>query len=112
MAINIPSKSEKRASELRDAVRLLAWASYKTENNLKGKQAFDGYEVFNEEWKEHEIQTMNLVELEKFIKSLGYTSEEVMAMREETYLRKSQMNNQSSTISTVSKTFETSEIPY
>ena len=89
MALNIPSKSEKRASELRDAVRLLAWDAYKIENNLKGQKAFDGYESFNDEWKQHEIHTMNLVQIEKFIKNLGYGADELMNMRKETYERKS-----------------------
>lgn len=94
MAINIPTKSEKHASELRDAVRLLAWDAYKVENNLKGQKAFDGYEGFNQEWKTHDVQTMNLVQIEKFIKTLGYTTEEVMKLREETYQRKALMKNQ------------------
>ncbi|MGB8689585.1 MAG: hypothetical protein WCD53_19910 [Microcoleus sp.] len=88
MAINIPSKSEKHASELRDAVRLLAWDAYKLENSLKGNDAFNGYASFNDEWKDHEIQTMNLVQIEKFIKNLGYTTDELMKMRQETYERK------------------------
>lgn len=92
MAINIPSKSDKRASELRDAVRLLAWDAYKLENNLKGNAAFEAYETFNDEWKKHEIQLMNLAAIEKFIVNLGYTSDEVMTMRSETYTRKAQMN--------------------
>ncbi|MEG4302400.1 hypothetical protein [Microcoleus sp. D3_18a_C4] len=114
MAINIPSKSEKRASELRDAVRLLAWDSYKLENNLKGKAAFEGYAVFNEEWQEHEIQGMNLAAIEKFIKSLGYTPDEVMKMREETYARKSQMNAQSASSSSTARSEAPSfdEVPY
>ena len=110
MAINIPTKSEKRASELRDGIRLLAWSSYKIENNLKGQAAFDGYEVFNAEWLEHEVQTMNLVAIEKFIKNLGYTSEEIITLREGTYVRKSEMNGKKSiSTSTVSTT---EEIPY
>lgn len=89
MALNIPSKSEKRASELRDAVRLLAWDAYKIENSLKGEDAFNGYESFNDEWKLHEIHEWNLVQIEKFIKNLGYTADELMNMRQETYERKS-----------------------
>lgn len=111
MAINIPTKSEKRASELRDGVRLLAWESYKIENSLKGQKAFDGYECFNDEWKEHEIHGFNLVAVEKFIKSLGYTPEEVLALRSEVYERKAKMNGQKSTISTSTiSTFD--EAPY
>lgn len=89
MPLNIPSKSEKRASELRDAVRLLAWDAYKIENGLKGQQAFDGYDSFNDEWKLHEIHEWNLVKIEKFIKDLGYAADELMNMRLETYERKS-----------------------
>lgn len=91
MTINIPSKSEKHASELRDAVRLLAWDAYKLENSLKGDDAFNGYTSFNDEWKTHEIQTMNLMQIEKFIKNLGYTSDELMKMRQETYERKASL---------------------
>ena len=115
MSINIPTKSEKRASELRDAVRLLAWDSYKLENSLKGEAAFKGYEPFNEEWKEHEVQSMDLAAIEKFITSLGYTSAEVMTARNETYLKKAQMNATRSTSSTsTERTEKTSydEVPY
>jgi|JFJP01.1.fsa_nt_gi hypothetical protein len=92
MAIVIPSKSEKRASELRDGLRLLAWEAYKFANNLKGQDAFNGYSDFNDEWKEHDIQKLDVKGLEKLIMSLGYTSEELMQMREETYQRKAEMN--------------------
>ncbi|MEG3842619.1 hypothetical protein QT986_20605 [Microcoleus sp. herbarium14] len=114
MAINIPSKSEKRASELRDAVRLLAWDSYKLENNLKGEAAFKGYEPFNEEWLEHEIHEMNLDAIEKFITSLGYTSAEVMTARTETYTKKAQMNATRSSSTSTQRTEKTSydEVPY
>lgn len=115
MAINIPSKSQKRTSELRDAVRLLAWDSYKLENSLKGEAAFKGYASFNEEWVAHEIQEMNLVAIEKFITSLGYTPEEVLNMRSETYQKKAEMNANSSNGSSSKRTEKTSsydEIPY
>ncbi|MEG3981855.1 hypothetical protein QUA08_13875 [Microcoleus sp. T3B2] len=114
VAINIPSKSEKRASELRDAVRLLAWDSYKLENNLKGKAAFEGYAVFNDEWKEHEIQEMNLAAIEKFIKSLGYTPEEMMILRSETYTKKAQMNSKSANSTSTERSEAPSfdEVPY
>ncbi|PSB52159.1 hypothetical protein C7B67_08205 [filamentous cyanobacterium Phorm 6] len=110
MAINISSKSQKRASELRDAVRLLAWDSYKIENSLKGQAAFDGYSSFTEEWKEHEIHGMILPAIEKFITDLGYTAEEVMNMRSETYQKKAEMNGNTSKRTEKTSSYE--EIPY
>jgi hypothetical protein len=92
MAIIIPSKSEKRASELRDGLRLLAWEAYKIANNLKGQDAFNGYSQFNDEWKEHDIQKLDVKGIEKLIVSLGYTIDELMQIREETYQRKAEFN--------------------
>jgi len=48
MALNIPSFTEKRASQLRDAIRIIAWDTYKSENKVKGKdEAYKAYEKFS-----------------------------------------------------------------
>ncbi|MDB9513919.1 hypothetical protein PN499_22215 [Kamptonema animale CS-326] len=84
MAILIPSKSEKNASQLRDALRILAWQQYKSDNpEIKG---LEGYEVFEAEWKIHDIQAMNEQELLKLIKDLGYSLADILKVRTDYYI--------------------------
>lgn len=89
MAINIPSKSDKQASQLRDGLRVLAWNQYKLDNQVKGLEA---YEEFDSEWKAHEIQNMSLKEIQKLIKDLGYSDNEILLIRSEYYRNREQLN--------------------
>ena len=103
--ICIPSKSDKEASQLRDCLRILAWQQYKIENQVKGLEA---YEEFANEWKNHEVQKMNLKALEKLIKELGYSINEITNIRSEYYQNKQQINIQEN----VNQEQNLDEIPY
>jgi len=92
MALNIPSSSEKRASQLRDAIRIIAWDTYKSENQVKGKEAaFKAYKSFNTEWKAHEIHDLDYDGVIDFAQDLGYEIKELLSIRTEHYLRRNEM---------------------
>ncbi|MEG4518866.1 hypothetical protein [Microcoleus sp. AT9b-C5] len=92
MAINILTKSEKEAANLRDAFRILAWSQFKAENDtdLKG---LDLYELFKVEWLEYKIHSMLLPEILDFIKQFGYSPEELLQIRSEYYANKKEYIN-------------------
>ncbi|MEG4496993.1 hypothetical protein QUB05_07280 [Microcoleus sp. F10-C6] len=92
MAIHILTKAEKEASTLRDAIRIMAWSQFKSENDtdLKG---LDLYEVFKRDWDAYEIHSMLLPEIRVFIGKLGYSAEELMQIRSEYYANKKEYNN-------------------
>ncbi|MCT7965044.1 hypothetical protein NG799_01695 [Laspinema sp. D1] len=91
--ICIPSKADKVRSTLVDSIRLLAWTMYKSQHKLQGQQAFAGYPAFETEWLAHEIHKMDLKGVQKFIKSLGYSEEELLEDRSKYYERKRGYNN-------------------
>lgn len=92
MAISIPNRNDKLANQIRDAIRILAWQEFKTDNTseLKGLEL---YEVFKEEWESHEIHKMNLNQLQKFIADFGYTQSDLVSIRREYYQNKQSFNN-------------------
>ncbi len=92
MAISIPNRNDKRASQIRDAIRILAWQEYKNANEteLKGLEL---YELFKEEWTKHEIQKMDLNKLQKFIADLGYSQSDLVQIRGDYYRNKQQYQN-------------------
>lgn len=93
MALNIPSFSEKRASQLRDAVRILAWDNYKREHQIKGKDnGYKAYEVFTVEWKKHEIHDLDYDGVVEFAQDLGYEIKDLLAVRSDHYVRRNEMN--------------------
>jgi len=93
MALNIPSFTEKRASQLRDAIRIIAWDTYKSENRIKGKdKAFKAYELFDAEWKAHEIHDLDYKGVVEFAVDLGYEIKDLLAVRTEHYVRRNEMN--------------------
>ncbi|MEO9124765.1 MAG: hypothetical protein ABI262_08780 [Microcoleus sp.] len=93
MALNIPSFTEKRASQLRDAVRILAWDNYKRENKIKGKdEAYKAYELFTAEWKVHEIHDLDYDGVVEFALDLGYEIKDLLAVRTEHYMRRNELN--------------------
>jgi len=88
MSIFIPSKSQKTTSTLVDCFRVLAWQHYKSsykDSELKGLEL---YEEFKEGWLEHEIHKMDLKSIQKFIKEMGYTEEELLEIRSDYYEQK------------------------
>ncbi|MBP0015330.1 MAG: hypothetical protein J7525_19745 [Roseofilum sp. SID3] len=89
MTINLMTKSQKKANQLRDALRIHAWGQFKIDNNLSGDDAFAGYEIFKREWEKHEVQSMNYQALIELIEDLEYTEEEFMNLRSAHYERKS-----------------------
>ncbi|MEW6499231.1 MAG: hypothetical protein AB1589_43125 [Cyanobacteriota bacterium] len=91
--ISIPSKSNKQLSQLKDAVRILAWQQYKIDNQVKGLEA---YEEFSEEWNAHEIHDMDMKQFKALIKSLEYTIPELLQIRSEYYKQRNQLNGDSS----------------
>ncbi|MEG3899024.1 MULTISPECIES: hypothetical protein [unclassified Microcoleus] len=92
MAITILTKSEKEAANLRDAIRIMAWGQFKSENDtdLKG---LDLYEIFKVEWLEYKIHSMKLPEILEFVKQFGYSTEELMEIRAEYYANKKEYAN-------------------
>lgn len=94
--ISIPTKSQKSASVLVDALRIIAWTAYKSEQNnkpkseeSKDKTPYEIYQDFIPEWLEHEVHKMDLPKLQKFIKDLGYSENELQQIRSEYYEKKS-----------------------
>lgn len=85
--LNIPTKTDKEKSILIDAIRILAWSQYKIDNNVSGLQA---YSAFEEEWNKHEIHNYDQKKLNQFIKSLGYTPEDLLSERSKYYQRRNQ----------------------
>lgn len=93
MALTIPSYTEKRASQLRDAIRIIAWDTYKSENDVKGKeQSYKAYEAFKVEWQNHEIHSHSYEKIVEFAKDLGYEIKDLLAIRTEHYVRRNEMN--------------------
>jgi hypothetical protein len=93
MALNIPSYTEKRASQLRDAIRIIAWDNYKSENQVKGKEAaFKAYESFKAEWTAHEIHELDYDGVVDFAQDLGYEIKDLLGVRTEHYLRRNEVN--------------------
>lgn len=97
MTIHIPSKSDKLRSQLVDSLRILSWKQYKIDNKDSELKGLDLYELFNNEWKEHEIHKMNMTQLKKFIKELEYTDEELMNIRSEYYQARKDYDYESTT---------------
>ena len=89
--ISIPSKSDKEVSQLRDSLRILAWQQYKADNQVKGLEA---YEEFAHEWQNHEIQKMDLKAIEKLIKELGYSVNEITDIRSNYYQSRNNYNEE------------------
>ena len=107
--ISIPSKSDIQASQLRDSLRVLAWNQYKIDNQVKGLEA---YEEFAHEWQNHEIQQMNLKAIQKLIKDLGYSVDEMLQIRSEYYRKREQMNGNASVSVNETQEKNLDEIPY
>ena len=102
--IAIPSKSGRAASQLRDALRILCWTAYKSENKElvgKGKEYptnFELYQTFDAEWEKHTVHEMELEELTKFIQEeLEYTLPELNIIRSEYYEGRKQYRTGNST---------------
>lgn len=83
----IPKKEDKLKSQLIDHVRILAWQNYKS-NNSTDLTGLELYEVFNAEWKAHEIHKMTVSKIEKFIADLGYTIDELVENSKDYYVAK------------------------
>jgi hypothetical protein len=90
--ITIPSKADKQRSTLVDSLRIMSWAQYKSHHKLTGQDAFNGYSEFSNEWEKHEIHSYDLKKVQKFVKDLGYTEEELLQSRSEYYQRKYEQN--------------------
>ena len=127
--IAIPSKSGRAASQLRDALRILSWTNYKSDQKEfvgKGKEFpsnFELYQAFDDEWKTHTVHEMELAELSKFIfEELEYTLEELNKIRSEYYEGRKQYRGNNSGNSTAiaianssvtpTQVVETEEHPY
>ena len=80
--INIPSKSDKQRTLILDAFRVLAWQQYKQENEVSG---LEGYELFESEWKQHEVHQHDLTQLTQLATQLGYSLQNLTQIRQEYY---------------------------
>ncbi|MEG4594139.1 hypothetical protein QUB00_20360 [Microcoleus sp. F8_C2] len=89
MTITFPSKTGKKRSVLLDALRILAWEEYRATNkeSLKNLE-YGGYELFDTEWKSHEIHNMSYVELLGFAKSLEFAENDLLNLRSNYYAKK------------------------
>lgn len=93
LSITIPKRSDKLASQIKDGLRIIAWQEYKNEysklpDNEKGENPLKGlelYEEFKKEWNKHNIQTMELNELDKFLDDLGYSRADIADVRAKYY---------------------------
>jgi hypothetical protein len=125
--IAIPTKSGRAASQLRDALRILSWNNYKSEQKElvgKGKEFpsnFELYQAFDDEWKTHTVHQMELEELTKMIEEeLGYSQVELNKIRSEYYEGRKQFRTGNSTAIAIanssvvapSSVVETEEHPY
>ena len=90
-ALNLPTKSQKALTQLRDGLRVMFWTQFKSQYKElvdEGKQYPTNYElyaVFDEQWKQHSVQSMDLVAIRSFIKSLEYSEVDVNQVRKEYY---------------------------
>jgi hypothetical protein len=87
--ITISSLSQKKLSQLKDSLRILAWNEFKTnykEEITKYKSVLEFYQdVFDPLWSKSPISSMNLDEILKYIASLEYTPESLLEMRSKHY---------------------------
>jgi hypothetical protein len=88
--LRIPSKSDKYRSQLVDSLRILAYKEYKLDNKESGLKGLDLYELFDKEWKEHEIHKMDMIKVKKLIKELEYTEQELIDIRSQYYETRNQ----------------------
>jgi hypothetical protein len=82
MALLIPTRDDRAASQVRDAIRIIAWQQFKIDN--KGKELEEGqtlYRLFDVEWQAEKCQKMTYTELVKFAKDLGYTLDQLSKIR-------------------------------
>jgi hypothetical protein len=90
--IIIPSKSEKLQSTLVDSLRIMAWKQHKSGLKLQGSAAYQAYDEFETEWKQHSIHLMDLAGVQAFIAELGYSEAELLQERSRYYELKAQLN--------------------
>lgn len=89
MAIVFPSKTGKKRSLLIDAFRILAWEEFRAVNKDEYKNLeFRGYEVFEVEWKAHDIHNMTYPEVVELAKSLEFAENELLNLRSNYYGKK------------------------
>ena len=118
------TKSDRAASQLRDALRIDSWKKYKSDHkekidSMNKKASAEAlYQEFDVEWKAEVIHQMELDELTKFIvEELGYSLQELNQNRSQYYEgRKAFLNGNGNAIAIASPypapVVETEEIPY
>ena len=101
------SKSDRAASQLRDALRITSWNKFKSDKKDivgKGKEYesnFELYELFESEWNNEVIHQMELPELTKFIEEeLEYTLVDLNKIRSDYYESRKQFRSGNSGNST------------
>jgi len=93
MGINIPNRNTKILSQLINGFRIIAWQEYKIANRDSEVKGLDLYEVFKQEWNNHEIHKMSLADLNKFMAELGYTQADLAAVRSDYYRNRNRNQN-------------------
>ncbi|NQE38143.1 hypothetical protein [Microcoleus asticus] len=92
MTITFLSKTAKKRSLLVDALRILAWEEYRAVNKESLKDlSYGGYEVFEAEWKVHEIHQYTYAEIVAFAESLEFAENDLLNLRSNYYAKKSNM---------------------
>ncbi|MEB3190428.1 MAG: hypothetical protein VKL42_08815 [Snowella sp.] len=86
----IPTKSQRAASQLRDGLRILKWIKFRQDNKANipaGKEGgFAAYAAFEAEWKNHPCHGMDLEALKGYItETLGYPLTELNEIRSKYY---------------------------
>jgi hypothetical protein len=87
--IKISSLSEKKLTQLKDSLRILAWNEFKQTY----KEEISAYptvlkfyqEVFDPLWQQSEIVKMTMDEVLEYISTLEYTPEDLLKMRKSHY---------------------------
>jgi hypothetical protein len=108
MTIIIPRRDDKLARQVRDAFRILAWQYVMQEEKdaiiASGEKLNidygELYAEFYAEWCESEYMNMNLKELEKAAKDLGYSMAHLSQIRKEYYEERDRKKAMRSTTTT------------
>ena len=118
------TKSDRAASQLRDALRIDAWKKYKSDHkdeidsNDKKGSAEALYQKFEVEWKAETIHKMEFDELKKFIlEELGYSLEELNQNRSKYYEGRKQFTGGNTNAIAIASSVnapvsEVEEVPY
>jgi hypothetical protein len=89
MTIRFPRKEDKRKGQLLNALRIMAWETYKADHkDYKPENPDDKFELygkFKSEWELEDIHTKTTEQILEFITDLGYSEAELMRIKNDYY---------------------------